>query len=153
MSVIVALLIKDGNASGSRTFVTICNGLAPKALAVSINPLGTSNKLFSTNRAMNGAAPILNGTSAAYTPIEVPTNALVNGISQTIKMINGMERNTFTNTDKTRLYKRFSSSCPFLVRNKTIPKGSPITKPKNPDVNVIKTVSQIPFKSNEIVVW
>ena len=95
--------MRDGNASGSNTFRMICHGLPPKALAISINPCGTSSKLFSTNLAIKGAAPILKGTSAAFTPIEVPTNALVRGMSHTIKIIKGMDRKTLIKIDKNRL--------------------------------------------------
>src|SRR5690606_10718766 len=97
------LFINEGSASGNNTLHTICIGLAPKDLAVSISPSGTSNKLFSTKRATKGAAPILNGTNAAYTPIEVPIIVLVNGIIQTIKIIKGIERNTLTKKDNVRL--------------------------------------------------
>ncbi|MNY40913.1 hypothetical protein D3C86_1756900 [compost metagenome] len=67
------------------------------ARAASIRPCGISNRLFSTNLAMKGAAAKLKGTKAAETPIEVPTICLVKGIIQTIRIINGMDRNILTN--------------------------------------------------------
>src|SRR5690554_4165872 len=147
----LAPLIMEGSASGNSTLVTICMGLAPIARAASIKPKGTSNKLFSTIRAMKGAAPILNGTRAACTPIEVPTSIRVKGIIQTIRMIKGIARKILTTTDTTRLSQRFSISWPSRVRNNNTPVGRPITKPKNPDKKVITMVSQVPLINNCIM--
>ncbi|EDM38866.1 DL-methionine transporter ATP-binding subunit [Pedobacter sp. BAL39] len=43
---------------------------------------------------------MLNGTNAASTPIDVPTNILVKGIIHTIRMMNGMDRKMDTNADR-----------------------------------------------------
>src|SRR5690606_9502952 len=45
----------------------------------------------------------------------------------------------------------FSMSCPFRVRNNITPVGNPSTKPKNPETNVITTVSHVPFNNNIII--
>jgi hypothetical protein len=74
---------------------------------------------------------------AALTPIEVPAKALVKGTSQTIKMINGTARKALIIKLKRRLHGAFSIGLPFRVRNKVIPNGSPIKKPKHPDNSVI----------------
>src|SRR5690606_36655288 len=113
---------------------------------------GTSKKLFSTIRAMKGAAPILNGTKAASTPIEVPTNILVKGIIHTIKIIKGIARKILTTTEMERFSHGFSISWPFRVKNNNTPVGRPITKPKNPDKKVMITASHVPMMSKAIIV-
>ena len=40
--------------------------------------------------------PIINAGKAAFSPIMVPTITFVNGISNTIRIINGMERKILT---------------------------------------------------------
>ncbi|MNC74217.1 hypothetical protein D3C75_1255330 [compost metagenome] len=97
----VAAFTKPGSASGNSTLVMICIGVAPMARAASTRPDGISNSAFSTIRAIKGAAPTVSGTIAACKPIEVPTIMRVNGIIQTSKMMNGMERKMFTNPDNT----------------------------------------------------
>ncbi|MNI83004.1 hypothetical protein D3C76_1671680 [compost metagenome] len=53
-------------------------------------------------RAKNGVAAMVNGTTAAQTPYVVPTMSRVNGISATIKIRKGTERNRFTNAPSAR---------------------------------------------------
>ena len=93
---------------------------------------------------MNGAEPTLNGTNAAATPIDVPTIVLVNGIIQTMRMINGIERKILTIIDTIWCDILFSNNWPFLVRKRKIPVGNPKTNPKNPETKVITTVSIVP---------
>ena len=64
--------------------------------------------------------------------------------------MNGIERKTLTKKAKIWLINLFSNNCPFFVKNKKIPIGSPSKKPKNPETNVIKTVSQVPL-SNRLI--
>src|SRR5690606_25561763 len=114
-------------------------------------PNGISSKQFSTNRATNGAAPILNGTMAAFMPIDVPTKARVNGIIQTMSMMKGMERKMFTKKAIVLLSGLFASNCRSRVKNNNMPKGSPSIKLKKPAANVIAIVSQVPLANNQNV--
>eukprot|EP00975_Prorocentrum_lima_P043800 9186549-Prorocentrum_lima.AAC.1 len=63
-------------------------------------------------RAINGAAPTVNGTIAACRPIEVPTITRVNGIIQTSRIMNGMERKIFTSADSVRYSLALATICP-----------------------------------------
>lgn len=73
--------------SGSNTLYTIYHEVATKALAASIRPAGKLKRLFSKSLAIKGAAPILSGTIAALTRIDVLTSARLKGIIHTISLI------------------------------------------------------------------
>src|SRR5699024_11753923 len=127
----LALLIKEGSDSGNRTLRISCLVFTPIARAASIIPLGISKSEFSTSLAINGAAPTLNGTMAAYMPMDVPAIIRVNGIIQTIKMIKGIALKMLTTIDKdlykakfrseehtSELQSRFDVVCRLLLENK-----------------------------------
>ena len=67
----------------------------------------TSLKLFWKILAINGVHATVSGTSAAVSPIDVPTMNLVNGMMEIIKIINGNERIVFTRKSKIRLITTF----------------------------------------------
>ena len=67
----------DGIASFTITLNIICKFVAPKDFAASINPSFTSFNAVSITLAINGAAPMVIGTMAAVSPIDVPTINLV----------------------------------------------------------------------------
>ena len=60
--------ISEGLASGTSTFQTICQGVAPMDCAASITPNGTSLIEDSTMRATYGAAATVSGTIIAVVP-------------------------------------------------------------------------------------
>src|SRR5690606_8403346 len=115
------LLINEGRDSGNRTLRISCRVFTPIALAASIMPLGISKREFSTSLAINGAAPTLKGTMAAYMPMDVPATIRVNGIIQTIKMIKGIALKMLTTIDKDLYTVKFSLYCPFRVKYKHTP--------------------------------
>ena len=82
----VSALVSPGSASGKSTLRTICTGEAPIACAASTRPPGTSFSMFSTMRAMKGAAERVSGTMAAVLPMETPTMARVKGIIHSARM-------------------------------------------------------------------
>ena len=90
----------EGTASFNITLKTIWKSDAPKDFAASITPLSTSLSDDSIILATKGAAAKVNGTMAASLPMEVPTIALVNGIINTIKIINGKLLNMFIITSR-----------------------------------------------------
>ena len=53
-------------------------------------------------RAKKGVAAMLNGTTAAQIPIDVPTIRRVNGMSATRRMMNGVERKPLMMLPSTR---------------------------------------------------
>ncbi len=99
-----------GSDSGNSTLKTIWLVVAPIACAASIRPRSTSRSAVSTRRAMNGAAAIVSGTTAAAVPIDEPTTSRVNGITATSKMMNGVERTALTITPITRFTAMFCST-------------------------------------------
>src|SRR5690606_9261890 len=94
---------------------------------------------------------MLSGTIAAFMPIDVPTIARVKGIIQTIRIINGIDRNMFKKKAIVLFNDRLASNCRSHVKNNKIPNDNPSRKLKNPDVNVIAIVSKVPFASNQNV--
>src|SRR5690606_30431036 len=94
---------------------------------------------------------MLSRTIAAFKPIDDPTKARVKGIIQTIRIINGIDRNMFTKKEIVLFNGRLASNCRSRVKNNKMPNGNPSRKLKNPDVNVIAIVSKVPFASNQNV--
>ena len=78
---IAALSMREGLASGSKTFVTICHGPAPMDCAASTTPRSTSFKEDSTIRATKGADANTSGTIVAVLPTDVPTRKRVKGMT------------------------------------------------------------------------
>ena len=123
-----------GAASGSSTFVTSCQRLAPSEDATSSRPGSTSLIAISTMRAKNGIATADKGTIAAVGPMKVPTRARVTGMSATIRMMKGTDRPKFTMRSRTRLITSpavrepngRSRKRPGSVPTSTTPSGSPI---------------------------
>ena len=96
---IIVRIIPDnmlGKASLKYTCTIICISLAPNDLAASINPESTERRADSITRATKGIALIVKGTIAAVDHNEVPTMALVTGMTRINRMINGKDRNVFT---------------------------------------------------------
>jgi hypothetical protein len=85
----------------------------------------SSFKDVSTSLATNGIAAITSDTVAALGPSEVPATALVNGISTTIKIINGIERPILTITLRRQFRIGFGAIEPGSVIVRITPSGSP----------------------------
>ena len=114
MTVVSCATIEDID-SGSRTFQMIWAGVAPIDCAASTRPNGTSLRLVSTWRPMNGIAAMTSGTMAAVVPMAEPTSRRVNGMMATSRMMNGMERTALTMAPTMRLTASDSRICPLLV--------------------------------------
>ncbi len=125
--VVVVEAISEGRDSGTRTLRTIVQVLPPIDCTASTSPPSTSRTAVSTSRAKNGMAPMASGTMAASRPIVVPVMERVKPISATIRMMNGIERATFTTCPMTLLATTFWSSPPLSVRTRRTPSGSPPT--------------------------
>ncbi len=67
------------------------------------------------------------GTIAASRPMVVPVTHRVKVISATMRMMNGIERATFTTWPMTLLATTLRSSPPRSVRTSSTPSGSPTT--------------------------
>ena len=129
--------IIDGTASFNITLNIIWVFDAPNDFAASITPESTYFKDDSIILATNGAAAIVNGTISAASPIGVPTIALVNGIINTIKIINGKLLNTFIIKSNT-LYIILFGFNPFGdVTVTTIPSINPNILANNVEKNTI----------------
>ena len=115
-----------GFASGKMISRIIVHGEAPTDTAASITPRSISLAADSTIRAKKGIAATESGTAAAVGPIIVPTNAFVNGIKNTSKIMNGIDLTRFVINPKNPRIKRFSKISPASVTYKMIPKGIPI---------------------------
>src|ERR1700686_4528816 len=131
-----------GKDSGSNTLNTIWLVVAPIACAASIKPRSTSRNAVSTSRAMNGAAAIVSGTTAAIVPIDDPTTSRVNGITATSRMIKGVERTAFTMLPMTRFTARLRNTPSRSVRYSSTPNGSPKAAPTSPEMPTMTSVSQ-----------
>ena len=83
------------------TLNIICLLVAPNDLAASISPGSTSFKEDSISLAIKGAEPIVIGTRAAVSPIDVPTINLVSGIIDISSIINGKLLTILTTNPKT----------------------------------------------------
>jgi hypothetical protein len=64
-----------------------------------MRPASTSLRLTSAMRAKNGVALAASGTTAAQTPIVVPTRSRVSGRSATRRIVKGVARNPFTTAE------------------------------------------------------
>ena len=135
---------KDGMLSGRSTLLMICQVLAPKLCAASTRPPSISARLCSTMRATKGAADTVSGTIAAPTPSEVPTMARVNGIMNTIRMMNGMERMMFTIQPSTLLKMRCGCRPPGSVKTSRTPTGMPMTYANSVESTVMMMASHVP---------
>ena len=107
-----------------------------------MRPRSTSRKAVSTNRAINGAAAIVNGTTAAAVPIDVPTIARVNGITATTRMMNGVDRTALMVNPMARFAATLCSTPPRSVRNSSTPSGKPTSAPRRPEMPTMTSVSQ-----------
>src|SRR5699024_4166469 len=96
MAVTVMPEISAGMDSGINTFQMMVHVFAPIDSAASITPLSISLSPISTRRAQNGDAPMMRAGNAPCTPMIVPMMAFVNGMSNMIKMMNGMALNRLT---------------------------------------------------------
>ncbi len=126
-TVVVVLEISDGSDSGTRTLRTTVQVLPPIDWTASTSPPSTSRTAVSTRRAKKGMAPIASGTIAASRPMVVPVIERVKPISATIRMMNGIERATFTTCPMTLLATTFCRSPPRSVRTSRMPSGRPPT--------------------------
>ena len=111
-TVVVVLAIRDGSDSGTRTLRTMVQVLPPMDWTASTSPPSTSRTAVSTRRAKNGIPPIASGTIAASRPMVVPVIQRVKLISATIRMMNGIERATFTTCPMTLLPRRSGAGRP-----------------------------------------
>src|SRR5699024_5383570 len=98
---------------------------------------------ISTKRAYIGEAPITKAGIPALAPVIEPTKTCVNGNSNTIKMINGMERKILTNT-QTITFKILTDnlSLPEVSYNSTTNNNTKIATIAI-DTTVIHIVSQV----------
>ena len=125
MTTVVSCWMMLGIASGSSTRRMICTGVAPIESAASTRPYGTSVRLVSTCRPMNGMAAMTSGTIAAVVPIALPTTRRVNGMMATMRMMNGMERTALTTPPTALLSAGASRMPPFFVVCSSTPSGTP----------------------------
>ena len=130
-----------GMASGSSTFQTICQVVAPMAWAASIRPLSTSRSEASTSRATKGAAAMVSGTTAAAVPMDEPVSKRVNGMMATSRMMNGVDRTAFTSQPTVLFTAPFSSTPPRSVRRRNTPSGIPMSAPSAPEIPTMTSVS------------
>ncbi|MOA28340.1 hypothetical protein D3C78_1492770 [compost metagenome] len=77
----------------------------------------------------------------------MPTIVLVKGINKTIRMMNGMERNTFTTIEITLYRVRFWNNPPRAVKNSARPSAMPSTKVATPESAVMYNVSSVAAQS------
>ena len=90
----------------------------------------------------NGEHATVNGTSAAVSPMDVPTINLVNGIIEINKMMNGKERIVLTRKSKIRFTTIFSQSPPFSVTTRMTPNMKPNIVDKIPEITSIFKVAK-----------
>ncbi|MNE60004.1 hypothetical protein D3C80_1551260 [compost metagenome] len=111
--------------------------------AASTTPRGTSSNDCSTSLAYRAMDTTASGTEAAKVPIAVPTMSLVSGIMNTTSSKKGNDRITFTAPFKTAEIVLFSYSCPFPVKKRSVPAGSPSKTAAATDIPTITKVSPI----------
>ena len=102
MRVIARVVIdwtRAGMASRMRTPQRIWRFEAPIIWAASILPGSTAKRFVSTSRAKKGAERMTRGTTVASEPVDLPTIALVTGISIIMPMMKGKERTILTTKD------------------------------------------------------
>ena len=109
-------------------------------MAASISPLSTSFKAPSITLAINGADPIVKGTSAAVSPILFPTIALVNGIIATTKIIKGKLLKVLTINPKIELIILLGCNPPSSVTTNIIANIKPINVANIVDIPTIYIV-------------
>src|SRR5699024_11990235 len=98
---------------------------------------------ISTKRAYIGEAQITKAVIPALAPVIEPTKTCVNGNSNTIKMINGMERKIFTNTP-TITFKILTDNLSLPeVSNNSTPHNNPKFASIAIDTTVIQIVSRV----------
>ena len=126
MTVSVSPDTMDGSASGTRTFLIICQFVEPMARAACTIPSGTSLSADSVTRAMKGAAANDSGIIVGAVPTTVLRTSLVNGSITIMRITNGNERKT----SMTRLRTMFSMGCGVIPRSAValsrMPSGNPI---------------------------
>src|SRR5574337_463154 len=141
-----------GSASGSSTFQTICQVLAPMDCAASTRPPSTSRRAVSTRRAMKGAAASVSGTTAAQVPMDVPVTRRVNGMMATSRMMKGVERTALTMPPTTLLSGAFCRMPPLSVRRRNTPSGMPTRPPMMPEAPTMITVSHSEMANSSSII-
>ena len=138
----VKLLMREGTLSGSSTCSMICIGVAPMLCAVSMMLGFTSRRLDSTSRATKGKAATTSGTMEATVPTEVPMISRVSGMTITIRIRKGMERNRLITTFRNFIKGFGRGRMPFASpATRIMPNGRPITMAKKVAKKVTYTVS------------
>src|SRR5579859_3622137 len=141
-----------GQASGTNTLATICQGEAPIAWAASIRPGSTSRRLLSARRATKGTAATVSGTMAAVVPIEVPTSRRVSGMMAIIRMMNGVERKALTAAPRTRCTAGFGQIWPRPVITRMMPIGTPPIAASTLETPTIQRVSHRPSSNSPVII-
>ncbi len=140
---------------GSRTLPAARSAAAwhPSRGEASIRPVGISSGAFSTMRAINAARrQLLMAQSLPAGDRGTDNHAGEDGIIQTSRIMNGMERKMIHHQRRERAVRFGVATLLDRVTYGSTPTGRPRrTKPKKPETKVIASVSHTPRNSSHII--